>query len=325
MPYAQSQIDELTPVTNPLKSSRARSALAFARVFTRPHILHRQRFVFLIVTLFVTVGFVPKSWSSPMCPKEVSVSEFSTIDKARYSGTSVSGAYKDFDKDNPFFMFAKDAEAALLEAAQTNLCPQGFANAPVTVEITFVRLELTAPEPEIERFRAALTGMKGSYADVTVDPAGRAVKAKIVWNPRRMLRDQLALDGYKFDETVPLLPFLGSAFIKFVDLYNAQMAHDFSVAELKGTVPGDMYGLIIHSGWTDRFPFGNMVRGVIGRLVEASSRGYTTITKAAINQIFEGGSLKPLRSVLDIQSPGIHALFRLRDWASGVGRGPRGE
>jgi len=210
-----------------------------------------------------------------MCHVEASVSEFSEDDRPYYYGASVSEAYKEFDKDTPFFIFAKDAEAALLETVRNNLCSQGSTNAPVFVEIIFIRLEMVASKREIDSFRTALTGIRGSYADVTVNPARRAVKAKIIWNPRRMLRDKLALDGYRFDEAVPLLPFLDPAFIKFVDLYNAQMAHDFSVAELKGTVPDDMYGLIIHSGWMDRFPCGSMVQGVIGGLFEASRPGYT--------------------------------------------------
>jgi len=281
---------------------------------------HAELFVCVLI-LCISVVFVPKSWSSPMCTFEVSVAEFSTQDRPYYFGASVSEAYKELKKADPFLIFANDAQAVLLETVRKNLCSQGSSNAPVSVEITFVRFDITASEPEMDSARAALTGMKGSYGDVTVDKAGRAIKAKIVWNPRRILRDQLALDGYEFDENVPLLPFAQSEFYEFTELYSVRvlLAHseeeaNLRAAEFKGTVPDDMYGLILRSGQTTRIPFGGVVWGTLRKLVEVSLPGYSAMTKAAIDQAFESGDPKPLNSVLDVQSPNTHNLYRKSDW-----------
>jgi len=291
--------------------------------YRMPYAFRQAVYFSCAVMLFVAVLFIPKSWASPTCPVETSVSELIPTDGFQYSGVSVSEAYKDFDKKRPFYIFAKDAEVALLEAVQNNLCAQSSSNAPISVEITFVRLEISASEPEIDRYRTVLTGMQGSYADVSVDKAGRSIKAKIVWNPRRMLRDQLALDGYKFDEGVPLLPFLDSTFHKYIGTYSTQVvhAHPFEMgyiraAELKGSVPNDMYGLVIRSGRTDRLPFGSVVYWMIDNLVIASRPGYSAMANKAIHQAFESGSPKPLNSVLDIQSPVIHSLYRKSEWIS---------
>lgn len=285
-------------------------------------------FFICALILFVAAAFVPKSWSSPMCPTEVIVSEFSTKDRPHYYGASVSEAYNELDKESPFLIFANDAEAALLEAVRKNLCSPSSPKAPISVEIMFIRFGLSASELEINRFQTALTGMKGSYADVTVDQAGRAIKAKIIWNPRRILRDQLTLDGYKFSEDTPLLPFLNTEFYEFIELYSAQVVHNFSggagdmrAAAFKGTVPSDMYGLIIRSGRTDRVPFGGIVKWTLRDLIDASLPGYSAMTKAAIKRAFESGSSKHLHSVLDAQSQDIQSLYRMGEWISRVWTG----
>lgn len=293
--------------------------------YVKPYSLRHTEFFICALILFVSVFFVHKSWSSPMCSIEISVSEFSTNDRPQYFGASVSEAYIDLDKDNPFFIFAKDAEADLLEAVSNNLCSQVSSNAPISVELMFVRLEMAASELEIENLRTELAGINGSYADVTVDQAGRAIKAKIIWNPRRILRDQLALDGYKFSEDTPLLPFLDFAFRKYIGTYSTQVVHAPSrekahlrAAEFKGTVPDDMYGLIVRSNRGTRIPFGGFVSGTIYSLIQASRPGYTAMTNAAIKRAFKSGHPEPLNSVLDIQSTNIRSLYRQSEWISRV-------
>jgi len=287
--------------------------------------LRHAEFFICALILCVAVVFVPKSWSSPRCSLEVSVTEFSTQDRTNYVGASVSEAYKELENDSPFLIFANDAQAVLLETVRKNLCAQGSSKAPVSVEITFVRLEIAASEPEMDIVRAALTGMKGSYGDVTVDKAGRAIKAKIVWNPRRILRDQLTLDGYEFGENVPLLPFAQSEFYEFVKMYSTQVVHtrlwetaNTRVAAFKGTVPDDMYGLVIRSGRMELIPFGGVVSWTLRELVNASLPGYSAMTKAAIDQGFESSRPKPLNGVLDALSPEIHSLYRKSDWIGRV-------
>ncbi|MCW8917106.1 MAG: hypothetical protein OQK24_14780 [Magnetovibrio sp.] len=273
--------------------------------------------VMALAIVFATAIAVPKSWSSPTCAIDVSVSEFITSRKSRYFGSSVSAAYKNFDKDKPFYSFAKDVEATLLEAVQGNLCATGNTNTPISVEITFFRLGMTESEQEIEHLQTALAGVNGSYADVTVDRETRSVKASIIWNPRRMLRDQLIIHGYKFDEREPVFPFVETEFYKFVKTYSSEVVYPFDwvrASELKGTVPEDMYAVCFYSGFTTIIPWESFVEMTIRKLPKASRPGYTALTKMAIERGFGNGKLAPLVSVSGTQNSDIHALFKLQDW-----------
>ena len=265
-----------------------------------------------------------------MCSIEVSVSEFSPADGLRYAGSSASEAFKDLaetykkhlDQEYPFFIFAKDTEKVLLEAARNNVCSREASTSPISVEIIFYTLDMIASEDEVAKIRTELTGVKSSYADVMVDRANRTIKAKIIWNPRRMLRDQLVFVGYIFDEPLPLLPFVRSEYIEAIGLFSDQVVYSGAwgrATELKGAMSDDLYGLLLNSGRTTRVPWGGLVSVTADRLIKASRPGYTALTRTAIERAFESGSPEPLISVLDIQNSDIHGLFNLRDWASGPG------
>lgn len=279
----------------------------------------------IIICLIIAVTPISRSWSSPVCDADLSVTLFSPDEQPLDPGKSVSEIFEGRDKADPFLGFAETAETVLLKTVTDNLCAGEPSGYPVSIELTFIRLELKSSNQGIDRLRPKLSEMKGSYADVTVDRAHRSVKATIVWNPRRMLRDQLAVRGWKFNEDLPLLPLSRTEFYELRKLtYPLLIVEKGNMGAVKvkigGTFPDEMYGLLIAAGKTrprgqgtsDTFPL------TVRWLIETSRRGNSAMTKAAIYCAFETDDPQPLISVLDIQEPTIRSLYQQGKWSDGI-------
>ena len=163
--------------------------------------------------------------------------------------------------------------------------------------------------------------MNGAYADVEFDKQQRRIKATITWNPRRMLRDQLVLEGYHFEDNEPLPPFSKIEYWKYMSIYTKEVLFErnfdksnLNRAELKDTMPRDIYGLFVNSGQTTRVPFGSAVRGEMRDLLVASHFGYSAIVKLVIDRTFEKGISSKVNSIRDINRPDIEDLYLSEKW-----------
>ena len=295
--------------------------------------------ILVLICLIMAATPISRSWSSPVCDLDLSVTLISPNEQFLDPGKSVSEVFEGRDKADPFLSFAETAEKALLKTVTDNLCAGDTSGNPVSVDLTFIRLELMSSKPEIDRLRRELSEMKGSYADVTVDRARRAVRATIVWNPRRMLRDQLAVEGWKFDEDLPLLPLSRNEFNElrkriyepsFDEKGNMQPAlilrvpggdGDMQVVKQRvgGSYPNDMFGLII-AGRKNR-PFsasGDSFAIAIKRLIRSSGQGYSAMTEAAIHRAFRYEKQPSLNSVQDVTDPSLHNLYKKGSWSAGI-------
>lgn len=265
------------------------------------------------------------NWASPMCEMNVTVSEFQADEQPAQASGSVAEAFQGRDQDSAFVVFALAAEQALLEAADERFCADAVSGDAVEIDITVVELGFTATDAELERLRSMKIGVRGSYSELSIDTNGRSAEATIIWNPRRMLRDQLSLISWEIDETIPLLPFSQTEFNTFLAAYSSRVLRassweeaDLRMAEVRGTMPDDLYALFIHSGRTTRLPFQGIVLSTYERLLDASREAYTEITISAINQNFEIDSRVYLNSVNDLNRIDIRELYKQIGWSNFV-------
>lgn len=288
---------------------------AMAMIKTRPMCVFAAIFIFLVNP--------PVSARTPtMCNLEVSVREFAWNASQEKVGTSIGEIYRSRDKDDPYFLFARQVEGDLLGAARANICSDTSSDAPLYVDITFLKLWMFVQNPNHAQISERLAMTNGAYADVEVDKQHRKIKATIIWNPRRMLRDQLILEGYDFDDTGPLPPFLSSEVGGFVDEFDEKVlgapsreVADAREAELKGTMPDDLYGLLVHSGRTTRMSFGHVVSRGMRRLLAASHTGHAAIVQVVIDGAFEEGASPKVNSIRDINRSDIEELYLSTKWS----------
>lgn len=277
------------------------------------------------------------------CPIDVSVAQAVPRTGGRkgpQKGGSVEEVYLYAKKRDHFVVFAKDVEKYLLKTVEEDFCSKKGGCAPVSVEIVFYELKMTArTQFEIDHGRFLLKDVTGAYADIDVDRTQRSVKAKIIWNPRRMLRDQLIINGWKFEHETQLRPVLHHDLRLFAAKRSytllrlvAKLPKGLSVEDtnaehrrleieaLRGTVPDDMYGLEFSSDRTrprnwheDAFP------GAIRWLIRDSLNGYTTIVRRVILQTFNDKTSHPIiSSILDIKSGNPRYLYRPVLWSDGL-------
>lgn len=270
-----------------------------------------------------------------MCDLKVSVTESTAENSKNKVGTSVDEILKEYysvnphydignpfsDSSVPYIHFARQVESDLLEAVRVNFCADASSDSPVFVDITFLKLEMATQNPYHAQISKQLATMKSAYADVEIEKHQRKIKATIIWNPRRILRDRLILEGYVFDDTEPLAPFLASEFSEFMHKYSekvqgATFLHErpLLIAELKGTVPDDIYGLFTHSDKTSRRPFPTMVDAALYRLPIAFHSGHAAIVKLVIDRAFVEGASPVVISIRDIKRPDIEELYQARRW-----------
>lgn len=278
----------------------------------------------LFTIIFFVISPISIGWASPTCKVNLSIIHAGMGEKGRRFGKTADEVLKDYKDTDPYKAFVKGAETALLEEVKDSLCLEDAANAPISLQINFIRLNMIASKVEIDKFRRKLLRVRGSYAFVVIDHAHRFVEAAIVWNPRRMMRDQFILSGWKFNNETPLLPFLETDLnAEFEDLLHAITTPTFGDEHEKNFLNDANRELsFFHRmvAWTRDFKLRTLPEGsdslnsheliqksvpalidlTIDDLIKYSHLGYTAMTKTAIELAFTKDK-RPLTKVDDIQ------------------------
>ena len=110
----------------------------------------------------------------------------------------------DQGSQDPFNIFARDAETAVIDATQKALCTHDTATLPV-VELHFIKLGLIGNESRKAQFYSLMSPIKGSYADIQIDNERNRIAATIIWNPVVMLRDQMSVERHDLGKRNPYI------------------------------------------------------------------------------------------------------------------------
>ncbi|RAI01830.1 hypothetical protein DLJ53_10515 [Acuticoccus sediminis] len=215
----------------------------------------------------------------------------------------------------PFTTFALAVDAALRGIAADKLCADGAASPP-TLDVTFVELALMTDEAGRAATREALSRVAGAYADASIDPGERRLSATVVWSPRQMLQDQMALAGMPVPaDPLPLLRADFDAMVKAYAETALTLPPDEKAAaaeRLSPAPPADLAALMIASPQTRRLPFDSSVLATTERLIAASQPGYAAVTILAVERAL-GGDATPVGGILDIDDDAVRSLYR-GDW-----------
>lgn len=288
--------------------------------------MSKTKFCKLVVaTISALCAFIvspPPVWADPACHMTVDIKHLRQEFVRPVSYPSLSDLLESSHyPSDPFRGFSSSAEEAVLEATERVLCAGDEPSISVDVEITFVELLMRANDIELERLRAEAIGANGAYAEIAVDVENKQVSARIIWNPRRMLRDQLLLRGWNLDEVWPLLPFPRSEYNRFIsnweeDVLRARshLEADRNLLRLKQRMQDDLYGLLANSSQTTQMSFRGATIGTVGELMNKSAAAYTLVTVAAIDQGFDTSNSASVTNIYDINRPDIERLYEQEVW-----------
>lgn len=262
-----------------------------------------------------------ESRAAPMCEINVAVTDFNSAEPQEELYRSVAEAFAGRDQSSPFMTFAQEVEEALLNATTQEFCRDGESGKSVMVDLKIVELEISSNDDQLERLRSERIGARGSYTELTVDQDNSFVDATVIWNPRRMLRDQLILEGWELGQASPLLPFSQSEFSYWVDRYISDVLikrpSDTPMVTqtlIQDGLPEDLFGLLTKNIQTTRVPFGGLVLSNVEKMQEASTKGYTAMALEAITRSFAEGSNEPIKSVSDVGDHIARTLYQNTSW-----------
>lgn len=262
-----------------------------------------------------------ESRAKPMCEISVAVTNFNSTTQPEEVYRSVDEAFAGRNQSSPFMTFALEVEEALVAATARNLCTDGESDKSISFDLTVVELAIASKDEQLERLRSRGIGTRGSYVELTVDQENSSVDATIIWNPRRMLRDQLILEGWELSQASPLLPFSQSEFSYWVDRYISDVlikrpsdAPMVTQTLIQDGLPKDLSGLLTNNIQTTRVPFGSLVLSNVEKMQEASTKGYTAMALEAITRSFIEGSNEPIKSVSDVGDHIARSLYQDASW-----------
>ena len=273
--------------------------------------------------LFVIMGLLAHtspSWSASSCSTRIFVSNFAEKSATQPACKTVERVFDCLNEESLFNAFAKDIEAAILAAAESEFCSNGYS-----IDIEFIRMPLVADQNKLGALEEKLSEIEGSYADISVDREFKSISVKVLWNPRRMLRDQLTLTGWEFEEEVPLLPFHRPDVKQFFHAWlHARMKagrgnSHLAFEQLRDDVPYDMFGLSTLSEKSEPLilPFepASMAKTW---MIAASRVGYTALTAHQIGRGLMNKNLPPLVSLRDVEDAKFRTLYQSGEWNTGI-------
>jgi len=260
--------------------------------------------------------------SAPMCEISISIADFNSSKQPGEVHRSVAEAYSGRNQNSSFMVFALEVEKALLDAATRSLCSDDGKGSAISVDLMVVELGIASEDEQLQRLKSYDIGTRGSYVEVSVDQESRSVDATMIWNPRRMLRDQLELEGWKFDEVLPLLPFSQGEFTYWIDRYTSEVltrrSMDTSMAVellLQNGMPKDLSGLLTSNIQTTRVPFRGLVLSNVENLIKSSAAGYTRMSVEVVELGFQSDSPTAINSIGEIGLSEIEDLYKTAPWS----------
>ena len=257
---------------------------------------------------------------------------------------NIRAVLTDQGSQDPFNVFARDAETAVIDATQKAFCTHDTATLPV-VELHFIKLGLIGNESRKAQFYSLMSPIKGSYADIQIDNERNRIAATIIWNPVVMLRDQMSVERHDLGKKNPYiqayfgghpspidekkLEYYTNVFIETVILAKTQEEKDAARTKFRKGAPPFIYTLIEKSEgriqdptlgsprvWSHDISPEAMIRQTAEELISASRSGYSAMARAAIKRRLEDDTTTPLKSIDEIDRPDIRELYRAGKWGA---------
>ena len=177
----------------------------------------------ILIVVFVTFQ-MSRGWSTPTCDiKALITLEGPNFKMSGPQNSPAKDVFKGVFREGPNAQleFAVAAESVLLDAVKDSFCSNLSEPSSISIEMKFVSLGIEVAQKGISYFKAKLSPLKGAYAQVSINRAKRTVVATIYWNSRRMLRDQLHLEGLSFNDNKPVFPYPRKLFEKHLKTYES--------------------------------------------------------------------------------------------------------
>jgi len=250
--------------------------------------------------------------ATDQCAISLVVSEFRHKNKISRTGSTVNAVLKGREKE--YQVFAADIEQALIKTAKDSMCSDTNSS-PIVIELQIVKVRISEPKANVESLITKLGAMKGAYVSLNIDRGKRSVLAVVYWNPRRMLRDQLILEGWAFERQHPLRPFYYSEVAETAPAFRIPTVTSYTlarrdrrVARLKGAVPDDLICLVARSPFIHSIAPSPLVGSAVRRIIEVSRLGYTAIVRTEIQGAFLNRD--PIFSIDQVKNAQIKNLYR---------------